>query len=132
MTDEFFSNTFHLCSAGWTVPFLFWKRKDLIAGRHIFKEFCVCPSCFPFMLWNSDIIRKFRFPCRIRFLFGFIKKIQLTFDILPLFTGSAKKLLREIIPICRRGFLFPVGLLPMFFVKTGSVLSVQQSSYSVD
>jgi len=48
------------------------------------------------MLWNSDIIRKFRFPCRIRFLFGFIKKIQLTFDILPLFTGSAKKLLREI------------------------------------
>ena len=29
------------------------------------------------------------------------------------------------------GFLFPAGLLPMFFVKTGSVLSVWKWSYSV-
>ena len=28
-------------------------------------------------------------------------------------------------------FLFPDGLLPMFFVKTGSILSVRKSSYSV-
>ncbi len=29
------------------------------------------------------------------------------------------------------GFLFPDGLLPMFFVKTGSIMSVRKSSYSV-
>ena len=56
----------------------------------------MCPSCFSLMFRNSDVIRKFLFPCRICFLLGFIKKIQLTIDIFPFFTGSTKKLLREI------------------------------------
>ena len=99
MADEFFPNTFHLRSAGWTVPLLLRKRNDLVAGRNIFKEIRMCPSCFSLMFRNSDVIRKFLFPCRICFLLGFIKKIQLTIDIFPFFTGSTKKLLREILPI---------------------------------
>ena len=86
MADEFFPNTFHLCSAGWTVSLLLRKRNDLVAGRHVFKEFSVSPSCFPLMLRDNDAIRKFRIPCRIRFLLGFIKKIQLTINIFPFFT----------------------------------------------
>ena len=106
MADEFFPNTFHLRSAGWTVSFLFRKGNDLIAGRDIFKEICMCPSCFSLMFWNSDVIRKFLFPCRVCFLLGFIKKIQLAIDIFPFFTGSTKKFLREIFNLLTEVFFF--------------------------
>ena len=82
------------------------KRNDLVAGRNIFKEICMCPSCFSLMFRNSDVIRKFLFPCRICFLLGFIKKIQLTIDIFPFFTGSTKELLREIFNLLTKVFFF--------------------------
>ena len=106
MADEFFPNTFHLRSAGWTVSLLLRKRNDLVAGRNIFKEIRMCPSCFSLMFRNSDVIRKFLFPCRICFLLGFIKKIQLTIDIFPFFTGSTKELLREIFNLLTKIFFF--------------------------
>ena len=64
----------------------------------------MCPSCFSLMFRNSDVIRKFLFPCRICFLLGFIKKIQLTIDIFPFFTGSTKKFLREIFNLLMKVF----------------------------
>ena len=98
--------TFHLRSAGWTVSLLLRKRNDLVAGRNIFKEISMCPSCFSLMFRNSDVIRKFLFPCRICFLLGFIKKIQLAIDIFPFFTGSTKKFLREIFNLLTKVFFF--------------------------
>ena len=131
MADEFFPNTFHLRSAGWTVSLLLRKRNDLVAGRNIFKEISMCPSCFSLMFRNSDVIRKFLFPCRICFLPGFIKKIQPAIDIFPFFTGSTKKFLREIFNLLTKVFFFQPVCFQCFFVKTGSVLSVWKSSYSV-
>ena len=106
MTDEFFPNTFHLRSAGWTVSLLLRKRNDLVAGRNIFKEIRMCLSCFSLMFRNSDVIRKFLFPRRICFLLGFIKKIQLTIYIFPFFTGSTKELLREVFNLLTKVLFF--------------------------
>ena len=60
-------------------------------------------------------------PCRICFLLGFIKKIQLASDIFRFFTGSPKKFLREIFNLLTKVSFFPAGLLPEDLQPAGAL-----------
>ena len=98
MTYELFSDGFQPGSAYRAQLFCFRKFQDLITRRDSLDQFFVGTSCFPLMFRDCDHSSFFCF-LLVCCLFGFIKQIQLAFNVFAFFTGSAKKLFGQVIDL---------------------------------
>ena len=114
MADEFFPNTFH--SVPQVGQFRSSSGRESISSqeRDIFKRSACVRRAFRLCFGTVMSSGSSCFDVGICFLLGFIKKIQLTIDIFPFFTGSTKELLREIFNLLTKIFFFQTACFQCF------------------